>query len=159
MNGEQNERTFQVQADIVTGRGWVLLDTGSTHNLIKSSLVEELGIPIHKKPGWFVALPNGGQCPIDWFCQGLSMTVQGHQFKSVCFAIPLKGFDVVLGIRWLNALGRVIWDGPNKTVEFSHGSTQVIWHGEAEARDKANVSLHALDCHSEALEHWFSDEE
>ena len=60
MNGEQNERTFQVQANIMTGRGWVLLDTGSTHHFIKSSLVEKLGIPMHQKPGRFVALPNGG---------------------------------------------------------------------------------------------------
>ena len=89
----------------------------------------------------------------------MSMTVQGHQFKTDCFAIPLKGFDVVLGIRWLNALGRVIWDGPNKTVEFNHGSTVVIWHGEAEERGKTNISLHALGCDSEGLEHWFSDEE
>ncbi|KAJ4894903.1 Retrotrans_gag domain-containing protein [Raphanus sativus] len=128
MNGEQNERTFQVQADILTGRGWVLLDTGSTHNFIKSSLVEKLGIPIHRKPGRFVGLPNGGR------------------------------FDVVHGIRWLNALGRVIWDGPNKTVEFNHGSTPVIWHREAEARDKTIMSLHASGYHSGGLEHWFSNE-
>ncbi|KAH0841452.1 hypothetical protein HID58_092205 [Brassica napus] len=92
--------------------GWVLLDTGSTHNFIKSSLVEDLGIPIHRKSG-----------------------------------------------RWLNALGRVIWDGLNKTIEFHHNSTPVVWHGESKARGKPQVSLHALECDGEALDNWFSDEE
>ena len=87
------------------------------------------------------------------------MSVQGHQFKADCFAIPLKGFDVVLGIRWLNALGRVIWDGLNKTIEFHHNSTPLVWHGESKALGKPQVSLHALECDGEALGNWFSDEE
>ncbi|KAG5411867.1 hypothetical protein IGI04_008186 [Brassica rapa subsp. trilocularis] len=159
MNGEQTEETFQVQANFATGTRWVLLDTGSTHNFMKSSLVEDLGIPIHRKSRWFVALPDGGKCPIQGFCQGMVMSVQGHQFKAGCFAIPLKGFYVVLGIRWLNALGRVIWDGLNKTIEFHHSSTPVVWHGESKARGKPQVSLHALECDGEALDNWFSDEE
>lgn len=44
INREQTETTFQVQVDIETGKGWVLLDTRSTHNFIKSSMVETLGI-------------------------------------------------------------------------------------------------------------------
>ncbi|WZY79054.1 hypothetical protein YC2023_025438 [Brassica napus] len=159
MNGEQTEQTFQVQANFATGTRWVLLDTGSTHNFIKSSLVEDLGIPIHRKSRWFVALPDGGKCPIQGFCQGIVMSVQGLQFKADCFAIPLKGFYVVLGIRWLNALGRVIWDGLNKTIEFHHSSKPVVWHGESKARGKPQVSLHALECDGEALDNWFSDEE
>lgn len=137
----------------------MLLDAESTHNFIKSSLVKELGIQIQRKPDRFVALPDGGKCLINGFCQGLSMTVQGHQFKAECFAIPLQGFYIVLGIRWLNALGRMIWDGLNKTVEFNHGSTRVSWHMETKTREKTHVSLHALECGLKALEHWFSDEE
>lgn len=159
MNGEQTEQTFQVQADIAKGTGWVLLDTGSTHNFIKSSLVEELGIPIHRKHGRFFALPDGGKCPIQGFFQGMVMSVQGYQFKADCFAIPLQGFDVVLGIRWLNALGRVIWDGPNKSVEFHHNSTPLVWRGESKTQGKQHVSLHALECQEETLANWFSDEE
>lgn len=105
--------------------------------------MEKLGILIHRKPGRFVALPDGGKFPIDGSCQGMSMSVQGHQFKADRFVIPLKGFDVVLGIRWFNTLRRVTWDENNKPVEFNHGSTPVIWHGEADARDKTHVSLHA----------------
>lgn len=98
--------------------------------------MEKLGIQIHRKPGRSVSLADGGRCSINGFCHESTMTVQGHQFKADFFAIPLTGFDVVLGIRWLNALGRVIWDGPNKTIEFLHDLTPVIWHKEAGAHKK-----------------------
>ncbi|KAG7583416.1 Protein kinase domain [Arabidopsis suecica] len=102
---------FEVNADIPNGSGWILLATGSTHNFIRS------------------------RCPVDGLCKGLSMTVEGHQFEADCFAIPLSGFDVVLGIRWLNALGRVMWDAPARTIEFFHKDMMVKWHGEAKTRD------------------------
>ncbi|CAA7028745.1 unnamed protein product [Microthlaspi erraticum] len=88
MNGEQNEKTFQVRAVISTGEGWVLLDTGSTHNFIKSSMVERLDLHMIKRSGRFVTLPDGGRCPIDGLCPGLAMNVQGHQITADCFAIP-----------------------------------------------------------------------
>ncbi|KAG7568090.1 Protein kinase domain [Arabidopsis thaliana x Arabidopsis arenosa] len=63
-----------------------------------SSVAEKLGIPIRRRPDGVVALADGGKCPVDSLCKGISMTVQGHQFEGDCFAIPLSGFDVVLGI-------------------------------------------------------------
>ncbi|KAJ4911735.1 hypothetical protein Rs2_06356 [Raphanus sativus] len=158
MNGENTERTFQVQADINKDVGWILLDTGSTHNFIKSSMVEKLGIPMNRRPWWFVSLPDGGKCQIAGLCHGVSMNVQGHSFKADCFAIPLTGFDVVLGIRWLNALGRVVWDGPNRTVEFQHGLEKITWHSEAITRGKGEASLHAIRCDTRQLEDWFSED-
>lgn len=105
MKGEQNENTFQVKADIANGSEWILIDTGSTHNFIKSSVAEKLGIPMRRRSGRVVALADGSKCPVDGLCKGLSMTVQGHRFEAYCFAIPLSGFDVVMGICCLNALG------------------------------------------------------
>lgn len=43
MKGEQNDSTFQVNAEIANAVGWILLDTGSTHNFIKSSTAEKIG--------------------------------------------------------------------------------------------------------------------
>lgn len=69
-----------------------------THNFIKSSVPEKLGISIKRRPGRVAALADGGKCLVDGLCKGVSMDVQGHQFKSDCFTIPLSGFDVVLGV-------------------------------------------------------------
>lgn len=125
MKGEQTDKTFQVHAKIATGTGWILLDTGSTHNFIKSSVSEELGLKMKRMPGRVVKLADGGTVPVAGLCHGLTMQVQGHDFEADCFAIPLNGFDVVLGIRWLNALGQVIWDGTDHTIEFRHNDNIV----------------------------------
>ncbi|CAE6013672.1 unnamed protein product [Arabidopsis arenosa] len=130
MKGEQNESTFQVNNNIANGSGCILLGTLSTHDFIRSSVAKKLGIPIRRRPDRVVALADGGKCPVDGLCKGISMTVQGHQFEADCFAIPLSGFDVVLGIRCLNALGRVMWDVPARTIEFVHKDMMVKWHGE-----------------------------
>ncbi|EOA32134.1 hypothetical protein CARUB_v10015385mg, partial [Capsella rubella] len=158
MKGEQTESTFQVNAAIAGETGWILLDTGSTHNFIKSSVAAKLGIPMIRKPGRVVALADGGKCPVDGLCKGLVMEVQGHQFETDCFAIPLSGFNVVLGIRWLNALGRVIWDGPARTIEFVRGDTLIKWHGEADVREDKGAALNTIG-NNNTLERWIEDEE
>lgn len=104
------------------------------------------------RPGRFVALRDG-------LCKGLPMSVQGHNFEADCFAIPLKGFDVVLRIRWLNSLGRVIWDGTTCTVEFQISNTTIKWHGEASTREDEGAPLNVIGTGIEPLENWFTDEE
>lgn len=107
----------------------------------------------------FCSTSRWRKCQIDGFCKGLTVCVQGHKFQAYCFAIPLKGFDVVLGIRWLNSLGRVIWDRPSRTVKFQQGTTNVIWHGEAAYKGREHASLHTIVADTGPLEHWFSNEE
>lgn len=145
MNGEQTDTTFQVNSNISIGKGWTILDTRSTHNFIKNSMIETLGVPMKRRAGRFVALPNGGKCPIDGFCKGMSMKVQGHQFQADCSTIyTLNGFHVVLAIRWLNSLGRVVWDGTTKTVKLQSNNTNIIWHGEAAARGYELAALNTI---------------
>ncbi|XP_019098243.1 PREDICTED: uncharacterized protein LOC109131577 [Camelina sativa] len=132
MKGEQTESTLQVKADIATGTGWTLLDTGITHNFIQSSVAEKLGIPIRRRPGRFVSLADGGKCVIDGLCKDLPMMVQGHKFTVDCFAIPLSGFDVVL-------------------------DTLIKWHGEAEERKDHNSNLNSIQ--NDTLEDWFNNGE
>ena len=87
---------------------WALLDTGSTHNFIKNSAAKELGLTVEHRPGICVALPDGGRLDSSGICRDISLYVQGYEFSADLFAIPLDGFDIVLGIRWLNRLGRIV---------------------------------------------------
>ncbi|KAL4573276.1 hypothetical protein LXL04_020076 [Taraxacum kok-saghyz] len=57
--------------------------------------------------------------------------VQGFEFSADFFAIPLEGFDVVLGIRWLQRLGRILWDFTVREMEFKVDGKTITWHGES----------------------------
>lgn len=53
------------------------------------------------------------------------------------YTIPLEGFDVVLGVKWLCTLGPVFWDICSLTMKFFLNGKKVLWKGQpplAEAR-------------------------
>jgi hypothetical protein len=35
-----------------------------------------------------------------------------------CYALPLEGFDVILGVQWLKSLGPIMWDFAALTTDF-----------------------------------------
>jgi len=131
IRGEKTDKTFQVRAVIRLGVAWVLLDTGSTHNFIATRAADHLQVPVQYRPGLRVALPDGGKMASSGICRGLQMAVQGYEFSTDFFAIPLKGFDIVLGIRWLKQLGPIIWDFAAREMEFTIHCITIKWHGES----------------------------
>lgn len=131
IRGEKNDKTFQVRAVIGSGIAWVLLDSGSTHNFIANRAANQLQIQLHHRPGLHVALPDGGKMASSGISRNLEMTVQGYEFSADFFAIPLEGFDLVLGIHWLKRLGRILWDFTVREMEFTIEGRIIKWHGES----------------------------
>ncbi|KAL4582748.1 hypothetical protein LXL04_007307 [Taraxacum kok-saghyz] len=119
IRGEKTDKTFQVRAVIGSGMAWVLLDSGSTHNFIAKRAAEQLQIPVQYQPGLRVALPDGGKLASSGISRNLQMAVQGYEFSADFFAIPLEGFDIVLGIHWLKRLGHILWDFTVREMEFT----------------------------------------
>ncbi|KAL4574559.1 hypothetical protein LXL04_021392 [Taraxacum kok-saghyz] len=130
IRGEKTNQTFQVQAVIGTGLAWVLLDMGSTHNFIAKRSAERLQILVHHRPGLCVALPDGGKMASNGISKDLHMAVQGCEFSADFFSIPLEGFDMVLGICWLQGLGQILWDFKVREMEFTMDGRPIKWHGE-----------------------------
>ncbi|KAL4579110.1 hypothetical protein LXL04_015245 [Taraxacum kok-saghyz] len=139
IKGEKTDQTFQVRAKIGNGIAWVLLDSGSTHNFIAARTAEQLGVTIQHRPGLRVALPDGGRMASSGISKNLPIEVQGYEFHADVFAIPLEGFDIVLGIRWLQQLGRILWDFTIREMEFTVGGKNVKWVGESP--EAASLSL------------------
>lgn len=52
---------------------------------------------------------------------GLAFTINGSTFHTDLFVMPLAGFDVVLGTRWLGTLGPIVWDFASASMAFSKG--------------------------------------
>jgi hypothetical protein len=66
--------------------------------------------------------------------RAIPFSIAGEQFSIDFFALPLAGYDVVLGTEWLAAsLGPILWDFGALTMSFWHWDHRVCWTGLAGA--------------------------
>lgn len=62
---------------------------------------------------------------------GVDVAIGDERFSVDCYAIPLHGFDMVLGVQWWRALGPIVWDFDWLSMSFWWYDRHVTWHGVA----------------------------
>ncbi|KAH9791984.1 hypothetical protein KPL71_003946 [Citrus sinensis] len=77
-----------------------------------------------------VYIGNGDFLVCKYFCPQVALTLQGTIFTLDIFVLPIKGPDVVLGIQWLQLLGRVSHDYSALSMEFCWNGTPVTLRGD-----------------------------
>lgn len=70
------------------------------------------------------------------------LDVQGTTFKVDLHILPIHGPDIVLGMDWLESLGKVTADFAGKTLEFMQGGKPVVLRGILPPL--CRISLHSL---------------
>jgi hypothetical protein len=83
-------------------------------------MVHRLGLDITLQPGLSVKVANGEHLQSYGACKATNVIVQGEHFVMNCYALPLEGFDVILGAQWLKSLGPIVWDFIALTMAFVH---------------------------------------
>ena len=63
-------------------------------------------------------------------CPEVPIVIQGHEFRLDFFVLPIEGPEVVLGIQWLQRLGRVSTDYSEMTMEFFWEGKQILLQGD-----------------------------
>ena len=131
----------------------VLIDSGSTHNFIKPTIIEQLQLPVSGTPRFWVFIGNGDFLLCTQRCSSVPIALQGYKFTIDLFVLPIEGPDVVLGIQWLQSLGRVSHDYLASTMEFLHDGTKVVLTG-TNSINPAPISLHLFQTliHSKQIE-------
>lgn len=107
----------------------ILVDTGSTHNFLDPLIAKKAGLKIGNDQLIEVRVANGDRMSSEGMEEGLDLKVQGNQFVTDFFLLPLGGCDVVLGMQWLRTLGPVLWDFNSLTMSFKDGNKLVNLKG------------------------------
>lgn len=95
----------------------------------------------------------GGQRRAGHLCRCHPRRPPSHRWRGVpgrplLYIMPLAGCDVVLGTRWLGALGPIVWDLSSRRMSFQHQGQHVSWTGV----DSPSVpALGAATGHSDGL--------
>jgi len=76
-----------------------------------------------------IQVAGGGLLTSTSILHNLSWTVQGVSFSSSFRVLPLKGYDVILGMDWLehHSLMHIHWQ--QQWLQFSYGDQIVLLHG------------------------------
>lgn len=86
----------------------LLLNSGSTHNFIDTSVALKLDCQVDTIPPMAVKVAYGGQIICNKTIRNFGWKLQGVHFHADVLLIPLSGSDMVLGIHWFTQLGPVL---------------------------------------------------
>ncbi|KAL6506420.1 hypothetical protein OROGR_024601 [Orobanche gracilis] len=107
-HGTAAPRTLRVSGQIMGKGVSVLVDSGSTHNIIQPRVAEFLNLPIMAVSTIQVKVGNGEFIQCQGVCHNISIVLQGFSFCIPLLVLPISGADVVLGVQWLETLGPVL---------------------------------------------------
>lgn len=134
----------------------MLIDLGSTHNIIQPRVAEFLRLPILTTPSFSVMNGNGEHITCHGKCTDVKVSFKKQNFNIPFLVLPIQGANVVLSIQWLSILGSIIADFSVPSIEFTNKGTTVKLMGEpmlTEATPKhlgrmiqtgAIMSMHAI---------------
>lgn len=108
----------------------VLIDSGSTHNIIQPRIVSFLNLPKQDIPEFAVMVGNGESLKCQAVCPSISLAIQDASFNIPVFVLPVAGADVILGIAWLQTLGPVLADFAIPQLTFNVGPKAITLRGE-----------------------------
>ena len=130
LSGVSTPRTMLVTG-LVRGRQLhILIDSGSTHNFVSLKFAKRLACSTTPALAFQVMVANGERLRCDEIYLAVPMEIQGYKFRTNMYPIDLQGSDVVLGIQWLQNLGRVLHDWSKLSMEFSVNGHTFVIHGD-----------------------------
>jgi hypothetical protein len=106
-----------------------LLDSGSTHNFISEAAAWRSGLPQQQRLRLSAMVANGERITCVGVIRNAPLTIGGDAFPANLFVMSLAGYDIVLGTRWLGALGPIVWDLACRRMSFQHHDRTVCWNG------------------------------
>ena len=108
--GITTSQTLKIAGHIERKNVIVFNYSGSTHNFIHFKVSKELNCFLYPAPECQVMVENGGTINFSGKCHNIKLTMGEYVFNSPILSIPMGGFDVVLGVQWLQSLGMVAFN-------------------------------------------------
>ena len=127
--GTTGPQTFRLSAKINNKPLSVLIDTGSTHNYLHPRLAHFIYLAIEKTMMFLVAVGNGERIRSEGHCSKVKLEMQGVEFEADFHILDFCGADAVLGVQWLEKLGKIITDHKALTMEFTYKGQPIKLEG------------------------------
>lgn len=110
ITGPKTTQTMQLKIWVAGKLILGLVDSGSTHYFISEEAALRLRLPISHRSSLQVAVENSEKKFSPGICIAFPLRNQDQIFYLDLYVITLGIFDVVLGVKWLQMLGPILWD-------------------------------------------------
>ncbi|KAL8159021.1 hypothetical protein V2J09_000558 [Rumex salicifolius] len=127
--GVSNYRTMRVKGMFGKKALFILIDSGSTHNFIDQGIAAKLGCTLLSSGLSKVSLADGSTLDVSAKIENFKWQFQQVEFQADLMVIPLGCCDMVLGVQWLETLGKILWDFKQLTMEFKVGHKRLVLQG------------------------------
>jgi len=118
ISGCNGPKTMRVKATIGRRTLVILIDSGSTHNFVDHKIAHTLQLAVAPTEEFTVKVANEEKLRCTERYANVIISIQGFQFCTTLYSLPLHGIDIVLGIQWLENLGPVLCDWKKMTMSF-----------------------------------------
>lgn len=125
MQSTQGIHTLKMEGSIKRKRVELLIDTGSTHNFISHTLVKALRLEIVPCEPLKVMIADGLTTSCNRRVVPLLWQMAGCEFTSNFYAIPLGGYDAILGVQWLQEVSPLSFDFNRQELVIRQGEQRV----------------------------------
>lgn len=142
MSGNSRSRPFQVVGEIGSTEVTVLIDTGSTHDFLHPCIAERLKLSLTPIRPFRIYVGNGASLTCSHVSSRTKLSMQGSQFVIDLHILDIHGPDVILGMTWLESLGKISADFVGKTLEFHRDDKRIFLQGSLPGPKQ--ISLHSL---------------
>ena len=98
--GITSPQTLKMERHIKKKKVIVLIDLGSTHNIIHCKVAKELNCFLYRAPECQVMVENGGTINCYGKCHNIKLSMGEYVLNSPILSIPMGGANFVLGVQW-----------------------------------------------------------
>lgn len=121
----------------------VLVDSGSTHDVIQPRVASFLGLPTDTTTSFPVMVGDGNYIQCTGQCPNVTLKLDEANFTILPFILPVAGVDIVLDITWLSSIGPHTADYSFPQITFPHAGKMITLHGDPLVTSVTTSSL----CH------------
>lgn len=129
VNGNLSPKVLKFSGLISGLQVSILVDTGSSHNIIQPRVANYLHLPLTPISPFSVMVGNGDRLSCIHMCQSVSLRIDTHNFTIPCYLLPIEGADIVLGLDWLSTLGSVIANFATPSLSFNYHNLPITLYG------------------------------
>ncbi|XP_041011286.1 uncharacterized protein LOC121255061 [Juglans microcarpa x Juglans regia] len=115
IGGTPNPKTMRIVGQINKKRVVILIDTGSTHNFVDTTVAAKCDLAVDTDQSIQVCVAN--------------RDVVESLGRTSAVTVHMQGCDMVMGVQWLLSLSPILWNFTELQMQFSYGTKTAVLKG------------------------------